>query len=193
LTILISTLLLFTLILPTHTPTTTPVANSIHLSRRVYKCAQVTYNRPSESRKSVNRVVSLPETEPLRSIKNVLESAATARVASMSERPKPDMSSQDSSSLDCLELSASTDNSYPTEEDGLAFHRRSGPLVSDLPCTPSPPSSPDSVMIIENSVHLPKSFLRHDTSLISHSSYDDGDDDDDDGVSAKRSKSYSSV
>src|ERR1700722_15600331 len=144
---------------PTSLPAT---ASSICLSRRAYKGAQSTYNRPS------NRVVSFPETEPLSSIENVLLSPAT-RVASMSERPKPDMSVQDASSLDSFELSASTENSFPTQQDTLSYR----PKMSDVPHTPSPPSSPESVMIIDNSIHLPQSFLRHDAALDTHSSYDD--------------------
>jgi hypothetical protein len=32
----------------------------------------------------------------------------------------------------------------------------------DLPCTPSPPSTPDSVEFVDNSVHFPDAFLRVD-------------------------------
>jgi hypothetical protein len=153
-------------------PTESPTEDSINLSTgRVYKYAQLTYNRPTKPRKQpANRVVSLPETEPLCSIKNILE--ANARVISMSERPKPNVSSD---SLNCFEVSASTENSYPTEEDAASSRRCHGLQASDVPHTPTPPSSPESVMIIENSVHLPRSFLRHNPALASSSPYDDND------------------
>jgi hypothetical protein len=135
------------------------------VSRR--KHARINHDRSSRTRQGTSRVVSLPETTPLHSIKSMLEST-TQRIASMSERPKPDMSPQDAASLDGFEASASTETSYLTADEGPYLPRHAGFLSLDVPHTPSPPSSPESVMIIENSIHLPQSFLRHNSSLKSH-------------------------
>lgn len=154
-------------------PGTSPIG-LVNVARRMRKHTRLVYNRSSDTRNIANRVVSLPDTTPLCSIKNILESA-TLRVASMSERPKPDISPQNASLMNAFEVSASTENSYLTADEGPYRTRRSGPQAFEVPRTPSPPSSPESVMIIENSVHLPQSFLRHNSALKSHSTYDSDD------------------
>jgi hypothetical protein len=114
----------------------------------------------------------MPEAAPTTTVKHILD-AANLRIASMSERPKPDMLSQDGSSLDGFEASASTENSYLTADEGPHCSRRQ---ANGVPRTPSPPSSPESVLIIENSVHLPQSFLRRNPNIKSQAAHCDNDD-----------------
>lgn len=150
-------------------------SGAIPTSRRAYKNLQLSYNRPSESLNvSKKRVVSLPETVPPDSRKTIL-SSSTLRVSSMSERPKPSASYLDSRpSQNCFEIAASTDTSYLSADDGYSRSRaRAFPSASDVPHTPSPPSSPESVMIIETDVQIPHTFLRNKPAPESHSAYSD--------------------
>lgn len=100
------------------------------------------------------RVVSLPETSsPLVE----LAKASTPRVASLSERPKPTTISSptaatSSNPQESFEYSSS--QSYTTISAALS-------TSSDVPQTPSPPSSPDSVMIIaDTDARVSHGFMR---------------------------------
>jgi len=132
-------------------PTPSPFA-SCHTSRR----PQLPYSRPTESHVLAKRVVSLPE----RSFDDMgaVHDVAGMRVVSL---PEP---------MKCLPQStdnASYLNSFGTSADTSCVSSRSNsgdrelyayPEL-DIPRTPTPPSSPDSVLIIDNDVHLPNLFL----------------------------------
>ncbi|KAJ7859694.1 hypothetical protein B0H13DRAFT_2074638 [Mycena leptocephala] len=87
------------------------------------KHAQLPYSRPSHLNSTTQRVLSLPETSPPTFAffsDNTIESSASAETSFLSEN-----------------------------RSGSSRARRSFPS-SDMPHTPSPPSSPESVMIIGN-------------------------------------------
>jgi hypothetical protein len=124
------------------------------------------YNRPSESYSSSARISSLPETPSLILVQE------TNRIASMPEyqlRPANPTSSEETIS-EYFESSASYDSSRISS--GSTHIRRS--LRSVAPQTPSPPSSPESVMIIGNDVQVPVSFLRQKNQSDSPFEEDDG-------------------
>jgi hypothetical protein len=135
-------------------------AHSAMLPRRMHKTSQLPYSRPSESHSSRMRIVSLPETSPSYSTKAVCE-PSTLRVVSMSEHSRPSLSFREStSSSNCFETSTNT--SHFSADDGFGYCQiRAVPASSDPPHTPSPPSSPESVVIIGNNEQVPQSFLRH--------------------------------
>ena len=112
----------------------------------------ISYGRPSEPRLSTKkRVISLT------SVSSTGKSKATMlgdklRLVSMPERGKYASVSAKDSLLDtqCIDDLDITNNHEQME--------RLYPV--DLPQTPSPPSSPESVTIIGNNTHVPGSFLR---------------------------------
>lgn len=151
---------------------TDALSSSIH-SLHMY--AQLQYARPSPSHNpKKNRIVSLPEvgTDPIVAARELYP---TPRVVSLAERPRPSMSFNGYSPPDCFETSASTDNSnsYFSVTHFTRIHPYGPSSDDNLPHTPSPPSSPDSVMIIGNEprVQVHHNFLRSK----SHSPYSDED------------------
>ncbi|THH21347.1 hypothetical protein EW146_g203 [Bondarzewia mesenterica] len=117
-------------------------------------------NRPSQSQNEMGRIVSLPETDPLFSAKMELKSTSVRIVSMPEQRP---------SSGYLLDASMSTDgvNSSMYSGDSLISSGdddRSGIYLprfgQGIPHTPSPSSSPDSVVIIENNGELSEAFLR---------------------------------
>lgn len=128
-----------------------PSACSI-LARQRYP--ELPFNRPVDYRSSAKRTVSLPDEYVDSS--NPEESQ---RVVSMPERPKPlsPGASDSFSSLDTSTLSMeSTSHSFSKSS---VLHSHTFPH-SDLPCTPSPPSSPESIMIIGSDAQVPRTLLR---------------------------------
>jgi hypothetical protein len=123
-------------------------------------------NRPMESFIPEKRVVSLPELgTPLLAVKAALK-ATTVRVVSLTERPKPVL--EDSPSPIRFRSPVFKQNSFlfGDEERSLSCVRSPN---SHPPQTPSPPSSPESsILIIENDSQLPRTFLRDRPSLGSH-------------------------
>ncbi|KAJ7680533.1 hypothetical protein DFH06DRAFT_916756, partial [Mycena polygramma] len=117
------------------------------------KHTQLPYSRPSSHLNStIQRVLSLPETSP----PYVTHVLRESRGVSLSERPRVSLSFSDNTG----ESSASAETSFLSENrSGSSRARRSFPS-SDMPHTPSPPSSPESVMIIGNDMQVPISFLR---------------------------------
>lgn len=110
--------------------------------------------------KSVSaRIVSLPETTPAYSAKRIME--RKARVVSHPEQGTFVMYSNTSSPLsDRLDISYDTPDPFVSESVQRTRVRvRSN--VTDLPRTPSPPSSPESVVIIADKSQLPKGFLKN--------------------------------
>ncbi|KAF9062121.1 hypothetical protein BDP27DRAFT_1369083 [Rhodocollybia butyracea] len=129
---------------------------SLTVCKRDYKLAQLPFQKPSELNAPSKRVVSLPETSPPSRIK--LDTIRD-RVVSMSEQVKVSLTSADNSlSSDCFESSIDSSQSQISSDIGNISVRK---VRSRLyPHTPSPPSSPESVMIIGNNMHVPTSFLR---------------------------------
>ncbi|KAI0823638.1 hypothetical protein BC628DRAFT_1324434 [Trametes gibbosa] len=126
---------------------------SMTTTTRAYKRVQLSSNRPSTllERHSSSRVFSLPEATPRFRMKNVL-GKKTPRVVSMpSSAPR-----------DTVNLDISTHAGDPFGSDDEEHTRvRVESQATDIPYTPSVPSSPDSVEIIANhSNQLSNDFLR---------------------------------
>ena len=129
---------------------------SIKTTERVLKASN---ERNIKSfRSSTSRVVSLPETVSAYSAKKTLEK--TARVVSNPEylkhrtRSPADDSSFSDHSLD------------PFSGTQRASRVRVRSTATDIPHTPSPPSSPESIVIIANKTHLMSSQLDHCTRIL---------------------------
>lgn len=144
-------------------------------SIREYKRQPLSYGLPKgRTLKSVSaRIVSLPETATSYSAKKAVEK--TRRVVSQPERSKYMVHSDASSPF-----SDRLDISYETLDPFSEAHQRTRVRVrsnaTDLPHTPSPPSSPESVVIIADKSQLPKGFLRNalEDDLPSPETTDDG-------------------
>ncbi|TFY70619.1 hypothetical protein EVG20_g2384 [Dentipellis fragilis] len=130
-------------------------------AERVLKPPQLPANRPSSSHinPESSRIVSLPETAPLFTGKRALK--GSMRVVSMPDRVTPGGFSTDNSlsSSDRIDVSVYSGESYTSMEDDNSGTRLSH-SHQDVPHTPSPPSSPDSILIIENNGELSEAFLR---------------------------------
>lgn len=111
------------------------------------------YNRPSGSFSSTSRFSSLPGP----SLPIIHE---TSRVASMPEYQllPSDLSAENSNSSEYFDSHSSYDSSRLLAG---SMHSRIQLSQSILPQTPSPPSSPESIMIIGNNVQVTQSFLRN--------------------------------
>ncbi|KAJ6499090.1 hypothetical protein C8R45DRAFT_1126242 [Mycena sanguinolenta] len=142
--------------MPAHAagPTRSPLTSRKH--------AQLPYSRPSNVNSTIQRILSLPETCP----PYVTQVPRETRGVSLSERPRASLSFSDNTPESSAETSFFSEN-----RSGSPRTRRSLPS-SDMPHTPSPPSSPESVMIIGNDMQVPISFLRQKAE--SKRVYDDG-------------------
>ncbi|KAK7053470.1 hypothetical protein VNI00_004096 [Paramarasmius palmivorus] len=130
-----------------------------HPSRSL-KPSQLPYAKPSQLNGPTQRVVSLPESSPPYRLK---PTGDRYRVASMSETVKVSVPADldDSLSSECLESSLSLESSQSSLDKLISRPRTSLHSVT-FPRTPSPPSSPESsIMIIGNNVEVSHSFLRH--------------------------------
>ncbi len=132
-----------------------PPASTIKATTRTYKKQHLEFRQPSgaQTLKSISaRIVSLPETTSTYSAKRELNK--TKRVVSMTERirsfQEPQVSGlyDDDISLDTL------------GSDNIPSRVRVHSNVTDMPHTPSPPSSPESIVFIANKNHLAEDFLR---------------------------------
>ncbi|KAH9949548.1 hypothetical protein B0H21DRAFT_727296 [Amylocystis lapponica] len=142
------------------TDPTSPV-QSISTNVRSLKRQQLPFNRPSrivEHKAVSSRVTSLPETVSAYSAKATLE--RTVRVVSM-PMPAPEDTSL---LLDELDVSASSGDVFLSEDEQRS-RIRIGRRGSDLLRTPSPPSSPESVLIIANKDQLSAGFLRNNVHI----------------------------
>ncbi|EGO25227.1 hypothetical protein SERLADRAFT_436985 [Serpula lacrymans var. lacrymans S7.9] len=146
-----------------------PIRQTV-ITRRTPKRKQLPYMRPSDSYKGEQRTVSMPEVLSEFSTQSLLESAAL-RIVSMPDRLRPSPEWPP----DIMD-SNSTVSSYMSS-GRLRSRARVCPPPFDVPYTPSPPSSPDSVLIIENSMQLPDSFLRRKYSAESVDLDDDEETD----------------
>ncbi|KAJ3880496.1 hypothetical protein F5051DRAFT_450653 [Lentinula edodes] len=134
--------------------------SSLTISKRDHKLSQLAYKKPSELNALKKRIVSLPETSPPSRIDS---EPIRDRVVSMSEQVKVSLvsSADNSLSSDCFESSVETSQSQILSELGSSSAKRARPRRSlAFPQTPSPPSSPESIMIIGNNMQVPSSFLR---------------------------------
>lgn len=111
----------------------------------------ILYSRPSEHRLSAKkRVLSLAGVPPTGKFKTTIL-GDKLRLVSMPERGKyASVSAKDSLLRKwCVDDLGDISNHEQTER----------PYPADLPYTPSPPSSPESITIIGNNAHVPGSFL----------------------------------
>ncbi|KAK0241805.1 hypothetical protein EDD85DRAFT_1020532 [Armillaria nabsnona] len=127
--------------------------------RRLHK-PRLPFNGPSRAPTGIDRVVSLPETSPPSRIN---PGGSGARVVSLTECSKSALPKDDSFSSECFDTSILTDTSgtHLSSENSIQHIRTRRLPYSGLPRTPSPPSSPESIMIIGNDVQVPVSFLHH--------------------------------
>ncbi|KAI9062894.1 hypothetical protein FKP32DRAFT_1628380 [Trametes sanguinea] len=127
---------------------------SMTTTTRAYKRVQLPANRPSTlmERQSSTRVFSLPEATPKFRMKNIL-GRKTARVVSMPAANPRDLS-------DALDVSTNAGDPFGSEDEEHTRVRVKS-HATDVPYTPSAPSSPDSIVIIANtSNQLSSEFLR---------------------------------
>jgi hypothetical protein len=142
--------------LPPDSPS--PVRSSV-VARRLHKRQKTPYSRPSPQKPN-KRIVSLPEDPPMFHTKTVREST-TFRVVSLPDcLPSSSVLRESSSSIDLVDPSVFMDQSVFVGDEQIS-RIRVRPPSTDGPHTPSPPSSPDSVLIIENNHQLPETFLRN--------------------------------
>ncbi|KAG5638886.1 hypothetical protein H0H81_009189, partial [Sphagnurus paluster] len=148
--------------------------------RRMYKHPQLPYHRPSHGKIQEQRAVSFPEERSRQTSAgyvSVMTGPESLRVVSL-----PSIATQSvtgsptvtevNSSLEYLETSV--DTSYRSSRTGSVYLRiRNFP--SDMPKTPSPPSSPESIFIIGDDPCLSKAFLSRD-GRSPNSAYDTDDD-----------------
>ena len=128
------------------------------------KPRQLPYLKPSAHRHSSIRVFSLPEDSP--AITGRDEFDLVPRVVSMPEQrpiggPLPD-SSLSTEGYDGSMLSGGSFLSGTDTTSGISF---SSHTQGTTPHTPSPPPSPDSVLIIENNCGLSESFLSNQQAI----------------------------
>ncbi|KAK1218804.1 hypothetical protein PQX77_018481 [Marasmius sp. AFHP31] len=144
-----------------------PKALNIHPSQGAYshthhpKKPSLGFSKPSEAILPAKRIVSLPESSPPHRLKPT--GSGERFRASMSETTavKICTSADTSISSECFETSVSLDSSRSSADiHGHRPHHRSSLASLAFPRTPSPPSSPESsIMIIGNNVQVSSSFL----------------------------------
>lgn len=142
---------------PTSPTSSTPQFFST--SRRVIKPQQLPSHFPSQmSQVGTSRTASFPETMSLFSAKSQL----SQRIVSMPEDIKTLVRTKEYTiySSDYNDISSSTVETF-VSGDGNRFHLETGSHLNQIPHTPSPPSSPDSVVIIDNKYQLSETFLRN--------------------------------
>ena len=112
----------------------------------------ILYGRPSEPRLTAKkRVVSLTSISSMGKIRATML-GDNLRLVSMPERGKY---------ASVLAMDSPLEKKYMDDLDNKNNHEQMERLYpADLPQTPSPPSSPESVTIIGNNTHVPGSFLR---------------------------------
>ncbi|KAK2464257.1 hypothetical protein APHAL10511_003714 [Amanita phalloides] len=117
--------------------------------------AQLPFNRPIDFLKSsAKRSVSLPE-----DYAECPRPEEFHRVVSMPEplNPSTPCAADNMSSFDTSIISIDSDDHCFAHSSVLPNHSHHH---SDLPCTPSPPSSPESILIIGNNAQVPRTLLR---------------------------------
>ncbi|RDX55098.1 hypothetical protein OH76DRAFT_1452815 [Lentinus brumalis] len=135
----------------------TSADKSMTTTTRTYEMEQISLNRPTAlvNKQPTSRVVSLPEATPKFRMKQILE-RKTVRIVSM---PLTTSKRFDTSS-DSLDVSGDIFVSEDEERPRVRVRSQ----ATDVPHTPSAPSSPDSIVIIaNNSNQLSTDFLRQQT------------------------------
>ncbi|KDQ57842.1 hypothetical protein JAAARDRAFT_194109 [Jaapia argillacea MUCL 33604] len=127
-------------------------------SRRLFKYPNLARNLPSQPQTISSRIVSLPDNSPFISARALLE-ANSLRAVSLPQDFKA-VANATRSFSDDAEVSLCADFSDVSLHE-RSLRKRICSRSSDLPRTPSPPSSPESVVFIANHSHLPDAFLRH--------------------------------
>ena len=119
---------------------------------RLDRFTGIIYGRPSETRLSATkRVLSLTAVSPKAQFKTTML-GDKLRLVSMPERGKY---------ANILAKDSLLEKRYIDDLDDTSNHEQmERPYPVDLPQTPSPPSSPESVTIIGNNTHVPGLFLR---------------------------------
>lgn len=146
----------------------TSADKSMTTTTRTYEMEQISLNRPTAlvSKQPTSRVVSLPEATPKFRMKQILE-RKTVRIVSM---PLTTSKRFDTSS-DSLDVSGDIFVSEDEERPRVRVRSQ----ATDVPHTPSAPSSPDSIVIIaNNSNQLSTDFLRQQTIEESPPDSDEG-------------------
>ncbi|KAG2078921.1 hypothetical protein BDR04DRAFT_1226108 [Suillus decipiens] len=134
-----------------HSPVSPMCASST--SRHVPRRKLFLVERRPEGKSVERRVISMPDDMPAQHIKS--NSQHGMRVVSMPEY----LAAAVDLSLDSIESpspGASFGSSYIEKRHRVRVY----PPPSDLPHTPSPPSSPESILIIDSHAQLPDGFLR---------------------------------
>ncbi|KAG6866716.1 hypothetical protein C0991_011375 [Blastosporella zonata] len=167
-----------------HNPPPSPPARLSVLHRTV-KPAQLSYSRPNMPRSREKRVISLPEAPALKyssgSLFVPVHDGPLQRVVSL---PAPDLlsnpnldssttSQENSSSLEYLDTSLET--SYRSSRTGSVHHNPRSFPPSDMPATPSPPSSPESILVVSSDTRVSKTFL-HQCDISSRKACDGEDE-----------------
>ena len=126
---------------------------------RSSKRPQFLYSRPIEPHVLTKRVVSLPDSLfEVSCDLRVARDVSGIRVVSLPETMPWSPQSTDKNPYPDS-CATSTDTSHTSS--GIDYESRTYSKL-DIPRTPSPPSSPESVLIIDNDIHLPNLFLyRH--------------------------------
>lgn len=122
--------------------------------RRVRNYGQLGFTKPPHMVSTDRRIASLPETSPPYRIS---QTQGTVRLASMPEQLRALRSNHDSRQyLDYAEtpLKLSPDSNPRSGSSGIGHT-----IFSRVPRTPSPPKSPESVMIAGNDDNDPRPFL----------------------------------
>lgn len=148
---------------------------SLSVATRALARHSLAYRRPmadkQNSRVTSSRIVSLPETAPAYSEKRSMRQTKM-RVVSMPETSGVQGRSVESSFSDQSQGSIIPDSEAPGR-----IRVFSG--ATELPYTPSPPSSPDSVLITGSQSQISERFLREDSCTDLSSPSIDADEDDD--------------
>lgn len=134
-----------------------PVLNS----GRTAKYGQLGYNKPRHGLPTNHRIASLPETSPPYRIAQ----ENTVRLVSMPEHLQMlhhsgALSVEYLDYSECMNISSASDS-----KSNFRNSPANCTLLAPVPRTPSPPSSPESVMIIGNDNHVPPAFLRPKSSI----------------------------
>ncbi|KAI0329442.1 hypothetical protein GY45DRAFT_1279926 [Cubamyces sp. BRFM 1775] len=135
---------------------------------RAYKRGQLPVNRPTTllGRQPSSRVFSLPEATPKFTMKRAL-GKKTARIVSMPAAPPRKPS-------EGLDISTNAGDPFGSDDEEHTRVRVKS-QATDVPYTPSAPSSPDSVVIIaNNSNQLSNDFLRPRPDDLSSDSEQEG-------------------
>ena len=135
---------------------------------RAIKPRKLPQLRPSTNRHSAIRVFSLPEDSTSATMKS--EFNPGQRVVSMPEQRIPGGHLAESSlSTEGFDSSMLSGGSFLSGTDTTSGIRFSNHKRGTIPHTPSPSSSPDSVLIIENNCGLSEAFLSNQTATKSAS------------------------